>query len=242
MLLVNQKNNLYEAITDSELPAELFELKEGNSKQKGWYPDGSGPKVDTEVICKNTNYSFKIYIKHDGVSEKPFFVTCSPGSETMTWSRQELNWKSVLVSFAFWLRNLRGEMESVDLWGQSLKMKQCITLQLAEGPDDSPFSYSEVSNIKEALNNWQRIMVDTFELSSEQARLLSGRVERLEKLAETSGRRMWGNILISFLITTAYDLSMNEEHLRKVSDLLYSCINGVYPILEHVGNILTSGS
>ncbi len=198
VLLKSQKNSLFTGIQGVELSPSDFDFIESSDAEVA------------ELRHSSTDYYFNISLSPKG----DYCVVFSPGRNTLKERRPDLNWNAVEVHFKAWLDQLVCEIEAPDLWSTVSGDAQLI--KLAADQDNKLFTPEEQLQVKKALNEIKAYLIASQQLSEAQTKMIDARFNYMEEAANRLGRRDYIGIVVTTLLTVAYDQGFSGDVARDV--------------------------
>jgi hypothetical protein len=237
MINLKEKNQLFTLLKKHDVPIEYADCIDG--EREPYYKDGSSGFIcDTIILVRHEDkiFWFKIYI-HPHLNDYQYYgVKMRPGKDTLSNQLDRIAWKGIVAHFEDWCISVAYEFNNMDLWDAFKSKRTSPSLPIRVDENLNPketFSPKEVDNLTLAFESWRSAVISEFELTRSQIEALNGRIETLIELSKSKPKRDWTGVLISFLITMAYDFSLDEEELNKFATLLYKAFNGIIKLLSN---------
>ncbi len=160
--------------------------------------------VPVSLRLRGTEYFFAL---------DPSYQCCqySPGLETKTEVHLPGNLVNTLSFFDLWLSYTKREIETPDLWAAVRQERDFLA---ATGEDNSGFTPEEQTRVRASVTEIRLHLTTTYQLSAEQLRLITSRLDSLADAARRVGRIDWKNQAVGALINIAITLSLNQDATR----------------------------
>lgn len=130
------------------------------------------------------------------------------------------DWDNVLTGVSSWLKALRREHETPDLWAELSREARAIAGVPEADADNRPFEPDELRRLTAQLHELREYVAKTYELSEEQNRALEARLAYLEEAAARLGRRDWWQFALGTLLGAVVEAVIPPEPIREVILLL----------------------
>jgi hypothetical protein len=209
-LLVHQKNDLFQEVSKNAFSHSDFEWVEVSEDE--------GANTTPVLSYKaNREFMFSIGSESDGHGQKLFVVHYSPGSEHASQKLLARAWDAVVeTAFDGWLKNIRRETETADLWETVASDKQLIEDVGRQPEDNQPFTSDEQLQVKKALSEIKAYLIKTHNLSGTRLEAIEGRLSYLEESAARMGRKDWLHISIGVLANIATSIALGGNDTREL--------------------------
>lgn len=133
----------------------------------------------------------------------------SPGRELLQETELFHTWNSLLEGFDAWTGYLVDELATPDLWSNVPSDAQLI--RLAADQDNRPYTPEEQLQVKKALDEIKSYIIQSQQLSENQAKMIEGRFQYMEEAASRLGRKDYIGIVVTTLLTIAYDQGFSRD-------------------------------
>jgi hypothetical protein len=215
LILKSQKREIHDCIINTRLEPSMFE----------W--DATGSKYAILDVSRlkyiGTNYFFIFDFLRD-----EYYCTYSPGFQTPIRETRSADWNSQIDRVREWLKNLKREVEITDPWddiGKYLPEKEEINLE--DEKENSPFSYETVEHITNALHKLKDEIKKSYNLDTEQDKLVQEKLDYLIDCSKRMGRKDWYHIVIGAVIGLALKLDFTSEQAKGLWGLIKVCLKGI---------------
>jgi hypothetical protein len=200
-----QKNALFEAIIEHGLGPVEFKLSQGSTATK---------------IQHDRTGSF-FFISNDGLQFRTDPQVGAASGLSAICSR----WQDVMREFTRWVRDVRVESETPDLWEELRRGNEFLSNMAQDDLDNSPFAPAEQAQIATQLKEIKTYIAELRSLSAGQAARLESRFDEAEEASRRLGRKDWillfGGALFSLVLSAVvppevlqHVLTMTEQGLR----------------------------
>jgi hypothetical protein len=184
-----------------------------NPKDFVWEEAKSGLTVDlvvSKLFHSKTNYFFKF-----DLNKGKHCCTYSPGETKQADTQYPGSWELQINYFRDWLKYLKREIDSLDLWSQVDK-ENILAKGVTEYEDNLPFSPAEFEKIHSSLNELKEYIIKTQSLSQKEVTFLETRISYLEESSKRLGRKDWVSILIGVLANIIIGLALSPEVAKEL--------------------------
>lgn len=221
-LLKDQKNELFRIVRDEGFDPSDFEWV-GAEGRRG------GRDYEISVLMyKDSPYFYKFDVVRDG-----YLCERCPGDKTTADRDDEKIWENVVPDFLEWLRRLKSEIDTPDLWVEAQKYQSVFHMPLEGQTLDIPFSYSEAEQIAGALKQVEERIIEAFKPTNEQLKFIQYKLSYLESVAKKPyGRIDWLHILIGVLTTIAVSLALSPEQANQIFVYFKEALGSIIPLLK----------
>ena len=203
-LLINQKNEIFDAI-------ENFKL---SSLQFSYTFNGA----ETEII----HLSSKFYFKMKTSREYFCFIQFSPGNEKFYETYDCATWKDTLIRFSLWLHNLKRETEIEDKWS---RLEQEIkNIHIPFKNDDSKFSFSEFEFLKSKINSLKTDLLKVG-LRDNKNEIIINKLDYLIEQAKIMNKFDWKSLFVGSFVSLIIQLSISHEHGIEIWKIIKHAFN-----------------
>ena len=195
-LLPSQRNQVYDAITQAGFSPAQFKLSDQLvTKIHGTF---------TELSLNGSEYYYRFYENHGG-----HVGVFSPGHDTLSEQVNPGAWLSQLNHIYKWLSLVKREIEQPDKWQHIFDESKSIGINIGT-EDNSQFTYEEVTHIQQAMLR-AKAAAGQLQLTAQQLRLLSDKLDYVAEKAKLLGRIDWKNLFMGTMITMIVDLGVPDE-------------------------------
>ncbi|OZV12380.1 hypothetical protein CIW83_09810 [Tissierella sp. P1] len=224
-LMRSQKNSLLEEIKESALNPFNFD----------WDNEiDENTDLLLEVLkYKGTEYYFAIVVDDD-----IFRVGYTPG-ENMLYERTEYDeWEEILYYFRNWLSCLKREISQPDLWEEleKIKMDDLIPeldgLEFEDKYEREEFSYREVMQIEQGINDIRNYLVETSNGNDEEIKIINQKLDYLTDAVKRMGRTDWKNIFIGVMIDIGINIISNPVQRQKIGQMIQNMFSGIVKLIS----------
>jgi hypothetical protein len=219
-----QKNQIAELAGHKSLDAADFEwsasLVEGNHFER--------------VVHRPTGGWFRVLKSHGGT-----WTTWWPDYETVEGGKHCSVWPEALACAERWIHTVGEDHEAPDLWALARRRRDLLAPDTdprtlaAEGVGDAPFTAEERIQLRDAIAEIGRFVVQTNQLQGETRRLLEARLGYLTDAVDRLGRFDFKNVFASVLMEVVILAGMQSPAANAlyafVSTLLASKLAGLLP-------------
>jgi len=209
-LLISQKDKIFTIINNSDffLPNQ-FELKEA---------DYMG-KTTTTIIYNNSNYHFTFYPDRD---YSGFFLNYCPGDQQYLEATSNISWDMAETYFRIWLKNLKRETQSPNLWE---KFKNEIgNVKLLSKSSNDKFTYHEYEDLIQKIEVL-KLRMHSISISTEQLNEINNKLDSVVLLAKDLGRFDWTNLLIGTIVSIIIQLNVTRENANAIWEIIKEIFN-----------------
>lgn len=207
LLLKTQKNEVLEVIEKFGLNPSEFEWRE-IEKDPVYYAADAG--IISALAHVSTEYKFEFDMRGDTI-----WATFSPGEESPIGNRECRNWAEMLILVIEWIRNLKREIESPDLWAMIGEETKIVEVAGAAKTDQS-FTPEQQQEIHRAMAQIKRFLVEDHQYQDEQMQFISERLEYLELAAKRMSVKDWLHTAIGVLFTIVIGLGLEPDRAREL--------------------------
>ena len=149
----------------------------------------------------------------------PYSVYFSPGDISLHANQRVLNWDQSISTVAAWLKNLKREIDSPDLWASLIQEMELLGLESSERLTRRLIWKSKLRS-SELFDEIRVYITSTYCLAEEPLRRVHAKLDYLIDASTRVGRIDWKNIFVSSLIALALQqLSSTGPGLRE----LFAC-------------------
>jgi hypothetical protein len=213
-LLQSQKAKVGDLLTTAGLSPHSFE----------WQRVNSGSSDVSRLEHVDTKFFYLFDYRWDGQDEVSTDVAFySPGNTSRTETAWLREWDEHAEQVLAWIRNLKRELEAVDYWSPT----EPLAAALREIERNEPFNREEQVLIAEQLGEIRGRIDEIKELTQAQARLADTRFEYLRTATRRLGRFDWTNLVVSQLVTIAWEIGYNPGQARQLYEFFAAALSGV---------------
>ncbi len=225
LILRTQANDVFNIIQELGLVPSDFEWQEHDSESS----DGDYYKV-SKLIHKPTGYNFIFDYDYD-----QHFAIRSPGKDSVVESRSTDYWSRQLGYASEWLQLLKREIDAPDLWGAIAQESELVEIAIANETSNTPFTNDEQKHLVSQIKEIENYSKASFNLSKEQLKFISLRLDYLKESAKRQGRRDWLHTVIGILVTIIVGVGLAPEQagelFRFAANILKHVLKGTLPAL-----------
>ena len=217
-LLRSQKNAIFEALKTANINHFDIELYDADEQFK--------------LVHKASGHFFEI--NYDtGLFN--YAIKYSPGNEVWSYETKKDLWPNVLSEAKSWASYLGREVSQPDYWSDIVINAKNLSFKSASDAENTAFSEPEKIDIRNKLNQIEGFLINNYVLSEESKKLISDKLDSLELLSDSQGRKDWLHtaIGVSFTIIFAVGLApaQAKEFANFVGHILSQVYNGALPLL-----------
>ena len=221
-LLPTQKASLYKELTSSDFNPLDFDIVKTDDRHLG-----SGEAVK----LKKTEFYFAIYSHPGEYGIDEFFVTFSPGSQTISESVECLDWNSVLGIFESYLVLLRRELSVVDPWENAKKYADELHGVPQTTADDLPLSGKEKANIQKTLEEIKHLLLDHVKNDDKKQQYLTEQFRILHDAVTKFGKKDYLMLVYTAIIGMATSTRVPPD----LGSQIWQMLNG---LVSHVPRLI----
>jgi hypothetical protein len=200
LVLQSQKNLILQTIIDNSLnPSEFAWLEEES--------DYTNKSLVSTLKHISSEYFFTFDIYRSG-----HWATLSPGETKPIEEYNCGSWIYLWEYFETWLKSLKREIESPDLWSAIAQESELINATNSES-DNFPFNKEEKKYILSGINEIRQYLLEVHKMDAE---LIEPRLKYLEEASERLGRKDWKNVLLSVIIGIILNATVTPESSRDI--------------------------
>lgn len=222
-LMRSQRNGLLEIIKINGLDPFNFE----------WDKEVGKGNIVSFLKYKDTDYLFGIK-----VSKNDFELFVSPGFELILQINKVRSWNDVVVSFQQWLFCLEREISQPDLWEELEKIKlddfipELDGFEFEEEYAGQEFSYREVVQIQEGINNIRDYLVEVSDGNTEEIKIINQRLDYLTDAVKRMGRTDWKNIFIGVMIDIGINIISDPAQRKIIGQMIQNMFSGIVKLIS----------
>ncbi|MCJ8288373.1 MAG: hypothetical protein HRT58_21885 [Crocinitomicaceae bacterium] len=219
-MLKQYKNQLFDIIRRSELDFEQFVYDQEKSDL-------------FSISYRDSPFQFHIGISEDSHDRFDFSRTLfAPGYPTSDPFPHEgyFDFGTLLNNVKQWINDINRyieEIEEIDLWDEYNKGNDSLNIEKIEFNDQVQFNTEEKVQVRMALNEFQSLILQKFELSESQISIVSDRIEHLCDLSEDLTKFDWKGVAISTLISITIALSLDTEGGKQLIELFKQVFSAI---------------
>jgi hypothetical protein len=203
-LLKSQANEVLLTISKAGFDPIEFQWEEHKSQY-------SGNTAALLVHESSGSYFTFDYVNRDGHK-----CEYSPGEESPEVSAFSGSWGGQLLNVRMWLRFVKKEVDSPDLWS-ALEDRTLLERSIsAEDFENTPFIEAEKAEVVEKVRELGRYIVEAHQLPESSIEQLHARLEYLIGATERMGRKDWVMLLVSTLFGVVTSLPFDAVSARDV--------------------------
>jgi hypothetical protein len=220
-ILKSQKNDALQIIQQQGMLPEEFEWRESESTF-----DFEAGSLVSLLVHKPSNYFFQFDFQSD-------MIRCSiysPGQDQQLIRRNRLHWAEQLGDLRSWIKSLKREISTPDLWAEISKEKILVEAAQQE-QENTRFTTDEIHRVQENLNEIKQYLISSKEFSPEQINYLDGRFKYLGEAAERVGKKDWLMLLLGTLASVVMTLMLPTQlsgELFRVAGTLLKWVAGLH--------------
>lgn len=199
-LLKSQANQVLEELRNAGISPLEFKWEDTNS------PNYGAKHVVSKLVHAPSGY----YFIFDNVGE--FRSVWSPGMEKEQQRANSSSWNGQVKHLKEWLRYLKREVESPDLWSAIFQESELIEATSSDGLN-TPFNPQEKKYILSGINEIKQYLLNAHKLDPE---LFEARLNYLAEASNRVGRKDWINLLLSVLVGIIMQAALPPETTREV--------------------------
>lgn len=133
----------------------------------------------------------------------------------------QYSWSAVEERFRRWVRDVKQDVETPDLWAELQRERAIITGAGFEEPENTPFTSDEQAEIAQRLRQIKEHVRVTYELTAEQYAAIDKRLDHLEDAAKRGvGRIDWRDQVIGVLLGLVIDAVLPQHPVRQIIVIL----------------------
>jgi hypothetical protein len=221
-LLKTQRNELFEIVRNEGFDPTDFKWTTAAGRR-------GGREYEISVLVyKNSQYFYKF-----GTQRELFWCERCPGIHMTSDHDDPSVWGHVVTDFADWLKRLKSEIETPDLWVEAERYYSVFHLPVEPYQQDIPFSHSEAQQISAALKQVEKNIINTINPAEDQVEFIRYKLSYLDSAAKKPYSRIdWLNILIGVLTTIAVTLSLSPEQAHTIFMYFRQALGSVIPTLK----------
>jgi len=212
-LLTSQKNALYRLAQDDGWDTGRFRVDDRA------YTNGRGSTV---FDYADTDYRFEVY-----ASSGWFSCEFSPGDTTLQLSEGASTTSGLAALFRRWLRNLRRELDSPDLWALAGEGWTALGAGRDAAGDDAPFTTEERASIAEWAR-WSKRQVLEAGVTGEALARANEKLDYLVEASERMPRLDWRNAALGVIIGMVIETALQSDAAHT---LFNAIVNGLPRLL-----------
>ena len=204
----SQRNDLFIAIESEDLKHTDFDSKV--LKETDF--DANTYSVP-QIIHKPTEYYFNFHSKPLGYS-----IAYSPQSISnagQIYLDSELPWEDVVRFFTDWLKELKVELDTPDLWEIIHKENTLLEAAGIREFENNIISDGELVMIEKGITEIKEFIFRTQSPSEEQKEFIDGRLNYLVESGKRNAKAGWIQLAIGVLIAITLAMGMNPDETRE---------------------------
>jgi hypothetical protein len=220
LILLSQKNRIFEIIQVNNIPTDQFTWVER--------PSNFDSRITVSALLHKPSGFYFQFDFYQGAH----YCLFSPGENQQTQSEFCGDWSNQIGIFAFWLQYLMREVQAPDLWNAILNEKVLSEFSYDKN-ENTEFSSEEISRIQKNLEEIKQYLISAQSFSPNQLRYLDANFDYLQDAATRMGRKDWIIIVVGTLTNIAITLALNSDISRKlfhIAGLLLKWVIG-FPLL-----------
>ncbi|MBL7189805.1 MAG: hypothetical protein ISS70_26035 [Phycisphaerae bacterium] len=211
-LLKTQRNSVFDILVEYGLEPAAFRW---STLKSTFSPKGPV----SMLMCHNTSF----YCRFDSKSTHPgaYRLVFSPGISTRVATSGDISWEVCVTQVVRnWVRCLKRELDTPDLWQEVEKYRSSLSLTPPENLVNEPIPAYEVEQITQ---NLQLLAAQTNELhglSEDQDTFVRSKLAYLADAAKRQGRLDWMHTFIGVLISIVIGLAMAPDRAKEFWELV----------------------
>jgi hypothetical protein len=111
------------------------------------------------------------------------------------------DWQAQLGYVDLWIKSLKAEIDSPDLWGAIYGLKEYLVSKIKNDLENTPFTSAEITHISKSLGEIKSFLLGFHPEDQQRNDAIEASIKTLETAAGTQGRRDWTMFALSILIT-----------------------------------------
>jgi hypothetical protein len=130
------------------------------------------------------------------------------------WPYDAYSWEAVLTHVSAWLRALKLDLETPDLWSELQREAELLGGVSNEANANTPFTLEEQKEIARRLQEWAEYAKRTYSLSERKMQILNAKLDYLVGAAGRLGRIDWLNAVVGAILGFILTAALSPESAR----------------------------
>jgi len=186
------------------------------------------------IIYKKTPLHFEISNPFETFDQYSYRYTLF--GPNYQWSRtlpigQVGYFNDVVSGFQLWIsthiESYKNEMSEIDLWGEYTKVPKSIILENDNSFDSSQFTNNEKGQLKLALSDLKRLIIENFANNQSQIDLVSENINYIASKVDSLSKFDWRSVTIAVLINISTGLMLDPEKAKLIWDWFVSLVSSI---------------
>lgn len=212
MLFKKQRNEFFEKLTEIGFNANDFEEKFDNGNRYEII-SSKDSRFKYDLLDSNSTSQFKASFTPSGVTDTTHFALDK-------WS----TWENAMRIFAFWLRFLKDEIETPDLWADAQANAKLFALNPAV--PDEVFNAVELRQLEGQVRQLVQGLA-SLALPAQAQKVLTATVEEIpEKATRFTKKELTGWFMGAFAAQVT-SLALSQEHISAIAHLIKTTFMGL---------------
>lgn len=208
-LLPSQKNALFLLVKDHGIDPEQIEYQEHQYRRR---------LFTSLKVPRLVHVSGRFWFQVDFDDLTGFFCAYTPSPETyQQQERLEASWAGVMTSAKAWLRLVKREIETDDLWAALVTERELFQNSGSEETSDNhPFTPAEMPEVRKCLKEIKAHVMKIITLTEAQTKIVEARFKYMEEAAKRMGRKDWISLVVGNLLGIVTTLALDGDNARDI--------------------------
>jgi hypothetical protein len=219
-----QRNQIHDIVSSAGLPHSDFKFRERTETYSVAF---HGREIREVVIFHDPSgyfYCFAHSATYDSLEECALF---SPGPSSRRHAEDVYSWDGHLSAVKMWLKCLKKELETPDLWEQAHAVASGQGIQDRTDADNTPFSDADKAQIKIGLDSLREEIGRRFDATSSTLEDVNEQLDELNEAVCRLGRKDWKHNLRSVLLNIAMTLALEPSQIKELFTAAWDAIGSV---------------
>lgn len=230
LVLKSQRNQVLEEVKTFHLDPSQFKWTEQELEH---VPMCADEAIVSRLVHTPTGY----YFQFDMRGAPSWWATYSPGDQSPEEHLACSDWDNDMFRRRFrdWLKYLKREVESSDLWADICKETRLMQAATQDYGPGEHFTPEEQSQIVDAIEEIKLSIIDMHQLSEDNATLVTAKLSYLQSAVERLPRADWLHTTIGVLVSIVVAVGLGPDRAR---ELFCTAWDSLGKFFEETANLL----
>lgn len=211
LVLKSQRNQVLEEIKSFHLAPSQFEWAEQELER---VPMCADEAIVSRLVHTPTGY----YFQFDMRGTPSWWATYSPGDQGPKEHLACDDWDNDMFRrrFRAWLKNLKREVESSDLWAEIFNETRLMQAATQGHDSEEHFTPEEQNRVAQGIEEIKRRITETQQLTEGNAALINAQLAYLQSAVERLPRHDWLCTAIGVFFTISVAIGLGPDQAREL--------------------------
>jgi hypothetical protein len=193
LVLKSQKDVIFNEIKEAALDPASFVWSEAPSKLR-----------DDTTVSNLEHRDSGFYFLFDHGRDSAYgshFLECHPGEDIPVYREYSGGWDTLKQSFLTWLRSVKRELETPDLWSQLANEPALIAVVSNLPPGNEPLTAEEQTKVADAVAEIRAYLKEREVLDEQRWNSVDEKLDSIIEASQRLGRKDWILLTVGSLVS-----------------------------------------